>query len=100
MNDKTYDLLKELAQVWIPAAGTLYFALAKIWGFPYGPEVVATLTAIDTFMGALLHISSNSYNAAMTAEEKNQRMDAYEEEPKESEEHAAETTTATPKKGA
>ena len=62
MSNVTYDRLKEFAQVWIPAIGTLYFAIAKIWGLPYPEEIVGTLTAIDAFMGAILHISTQQYN--------------------------------------
>ena len=64
--NKTYDVLKYIAQVVLPALGTLYFALAGIWGLPYGEQVVGTITAIDTFLGALLHVSSNTYGKAMT----------------------------------
>jgi hypothetical protein len=62
MNNKTYDILKYIAQIVLPALATLYFALAGIWGFPYGEEIVGTITAIDTFLGVLLGISSASYN--------------------------------------
>ena len=62
MKNKTYDVLKYVAQIVLPAIGTLYFALASIWGLPYGEEVVGTITALDTFLGALLMLSSNSYN--------------------------------------
>lgn len=62
MNNKTYDLLKYVAQIVLPACGTLYFALASIWGLPYGQEVVGTITAVDTFLGALLMISTANYN--------------------------------------
>lgn len=61
MSNKTYDILKYIAQIVLPAVGTLYFALANIWGFPYGEEVVGTITAVDTFMGVLLKISSDNY---------------------------------------
>lgn len=60
--DKTYDKLKFVAQIILPAAGTLYFAIAKIWGLPYGTEIVGTITAVDTFMGAILGISTSQYN--------------------------------------
>lgn len=62
MSNKTYDTLKKIAQIVLPAAGTLYFALAGIWGFPYGEEIVGTLTAIDAFLGAVLGYSSMKYN--------------------------------------
>ena len=62
MSNKTYDVLKYITQIVIPAVGTLYFALAGIWGFPYGEQVVGTLTAVDTFLGVCLGISSKNYN--------------------------------------
>lgn len=61
MKNETYDVLKYVCQVVIPALGTLYFALASIWGLPYGEQIVGTLTAIDAFMGVLLKISSDQY---------------------------------------
>ena len=62
MSNKTYDTLKWIAQFFLPALGTLYFALAGIWGLPYGEQVVGTITAIDTFIGVTLGISSANYN--------------------------------------
>jgi len=61
MSNDTYDKLKWIAQILLPAIGTLYFALSKIWGLPYGEEIVGTITAIDAFLGALLGISSEHY---------------------------------------
>lgn len=62
MSNKVYDILKWVAMILLPAIGTLYFALAGIWNLPYAEQVVGTITAIDTFMGALLGIASASYN--------------------------------------
>ena len=62
LNDRTYDVLKWIALYLLPAIGTLYFALAGIWGFPYGEEIVGTITAVDTFLGVVLGISSSQYN--------------------------------------
>ena len=62
MTNKTYDVLKWIAQILLPAMGTLYFALASIWGLPYGEQIVGTITAVDAFLGALLQISSDEYN--------------------------------------
>ena len=62
MSNKIYDTLKWIAQYLLPAAGTLYFALAGIWNLPYGEQVVGTITAVDTFLGVLLGISAASYN--------------------------------------
>lgn len=69
MSDNVYDILKWVAQIVLPACGTLYFALAKIWGLPYGTEIVGTITAVDAFLGALLGISSLQYNKESDKEE-------------------------------
>lgn len=60
--NSTYDTLKWIAQILLPALATLYFAIASIWGFPYGEQIVGTITAIDTFLGVLLGISTYNYN--------------------------------------
>lgn len=70
MNNKTYDILKYITQYVLPALGTLYFALAAIWGLPYGEQIVGTITAIDAFLGVLLGISSTSYYKKKDEEEK------------------------------
>ena len=61
LSNKAYDALKWIAQILLPAIGTLYFALSGIWGFPYAEAIVGTITAIDTFIGVLLGISSSQY---------------------------------------
>ncbi len=61
-NNKTYDILKWVAQILLPAIGTLYFAIASVWGLPYSEQVVGTITAVDVFLGALLGISTANYN--------------------------------------
>ena len=62
MSNKLYDTLKWVAMVLLPALGTLYFALAGIWGLPMGEQVVGTITAVDTFLGVALGISATQYN--------------------------------------
>lgn len=66
MPDKVYNVLKWITQLVLPAFGTLYFALSTIWGFPYGEQVVGTCTAIVTFLGAILGISTLQYNKGNT----------------------------------
>jgi hypothetical protein len=56
-----YDVLKYIAQIGLPAAATLYYALSAIWGLPYGEQIVGTITSVDTFLGTLLMISSSAY---------------------------------------
>ena len=62
LTNKQYDILKWIALIALPAVGTLYFTLATIWGLPYGDQVVGTITAVDTFLGALLGISTSKHN--------------------------------------
>ena len=62
MSNKVYDTLKWIAMYLLPAVGTLYFALAGIWGLPYGEQIVGTITAVDTFLGVILGISTVQYN--------------------------------------
>ena len=62
LNNKLYDVLKWICMIVLPAICTLYYALAGIWGFPFGEQVVGTITAIDTFLGALIGISTINYN--------------------------------------
>ena len=62
MSNKVYDVLKWIAMYFLPAIGTLYFALSGIWKLPYGEQVVGTITAVDTFLGVILGISTAQYN--------------------------------------
>ena len=62
MSNKVYDVLKWIAMYFLPAIGTLYFALSGIWNLPSGAPVVGTITAVDTFLGVLLGISTSQYN--------------------------------------
>lgn len=66
MSNTCYDVLKWIAQILLPAVGTLYFAIAGIWGLPYAEQIVGTITAVDTFLGVLLGLASSQYrkNAA------------------------------------
>lgn len=62
MNDKTYDILKFVAQILLPAIATLYFALAQVWNLPFSEEIVGTISAIDVFLGTILGITTTNYN--------------------------------------
>lgn len=74
-----YDKLKWIAQYLLPGLGTLYFALAGIWGLPYGEQIVGTITAADTFLGLLLGISEKSYpgDGTMSINEASEDKDIY-----------------------
>nr|DAS20504.1 MAG TPA: holin [Caudoviricetes sp.] len=62
MSNRTYDSLKFVAQVVLPALATLYTALAAAWGFSHVEAIVGTITAIDLFLGSLLGITSRNYS--------------------------------------
>ena len=62
---KTYDVLKWIAQILLPALGAAYFTLAGIWGLMYANQIVGTLTVLDALLGVLLGISTNNYNKTL-----------------------------------
>ena len=59
--NKIYDILKWIALIFLPAVAVLYGALAPVWEWAYPDEIVYTITAVDTFLGALLGISNMNY---------------------------------------
>ena len=67
LDNRTYDRLKWIAQILLPALGTFIFAIGKVWDFET-EKIVGTITAVDAFLGALLQISSNKYYQSLTEE--------------------------------
>lgn len=61
MSNKTYDILKWIATVGLPALTALWLTIGHIWSLPYVEPIGATLAAITTFACALLGISSIQY---------------------------------------
>ena len=70
LSDKAYNILKWIAQIVLPALGTLYFGLSSIWGLPYGEQIVGTITVIDAFLGALLGVSTAQYKKKLEEADK------------------------------
>lgn len=62
LSDKMYNILKWTTMIALPAVGTLYSALAGIWGLPYGEQIVGTVAAVTTCLGVLLGLSTVQYN--------------------------------------
>jgi len=60
--DKVYDVLKWICMIVLPACGTFYFAIAGIWNLPYADAIVGTIAAVTTLIGALIGISTATYN--------------------------------------
>lgn len=62
MSSKVYDFLKDCSLIYIGAVGVLYKAIAIIWGLPFGDEVLATCTALSTFVGTIIKLDNARYN--------------------------------------
>lgn len=61
LTSKQYDILKAIAQIWLPALGTLVFTMGDIWGLSNVSQIVGSITAIDTFLGVGLGLSSRNF---------------------------------------
>ena len=62
MSNKTFDILKYVAMIGLPSLATLVSALGLIWSYEYTDAVVATIVAVNTFLGGLLGLSTYRYN--------------------------------------
>lgn len=62
LGNRTYDILKWVTLICIPALATFYVACAGIWGWPYANEISKTANAVCVLLGALLGISTAQYN--------------------------------------
>ncbi len=69
MSNKVYDWMKWIAQVLLPALGTLYAALGAALGWGNVDVVVSVIMAVDAFLGTLLGISTAQYNKEMSQKE-------------------------------
>lgn len=69
MSNKVYNILKWVAMIVLPALATLYLGLSNVWGLPYGEEISATITLVNTFLGAVLMISTSQYNKRVDLDE-------------------------------
>ena len=67
LSNRTYDALKWITQLLLPATGTLYFTIAAIWGLPASEQVVGTITAVVFFLGVILGLSTNNYNSSLVS---------------------------------
>lgn len=63
LQNSTYDKLKDIVTIWLPALAAFYLTLSGIWGFPYGEAVAGTITAVAALLGAILKVSTNNYRA-------------------------------------
>jgi len=61
LTDRSYNLMKFIAQIFLPAAASAYFSLSQIWHLPHATEIVGTITVLDAFLGVLLSLSTKWY---------------------------------------
>lgn len=66
--NQAYDALKFIALIALPALAVLYFALSSLWEWQYTVQILGTITALDTFLGVLLGISTSSYKKAVVSD--------------------------------
>ena len=62
MNDKTYDVLKDIALLWLPVTITFYGVISTAWGVPFGEPVLATLTGLNAALGAVVKYFKARYD--------------------------------------
>lgn len=68
ITNKTYDILKYIALIVLPALAVFYSTLSNIWGLPFHDAIPDTIMAIDLLLGALLKVSTNSYTKDIESE--------------------------------
>ena len=61
INDKTYEILKWICLICLPAVAWFYGAMVETWSLPYGDQIVTTLNAIGTLIGVLIGVSTYNY---------------------------------------
>ena len=61
MIQRHYDTLKNWAQIYLPALGTLWFTISTIWHIPFAEEILGSIVAFDTFLGVILKVSTSKY---------------------------------------
>lgn len=64
--NSTYDILKAIAQIWLPAIATLWVAISLIWNLPLSDQIEQTITAVivflDTILGLTVSKASSDYH--------------------------------------
>lgn len=80
ISNRTYDTIKWIALVAIPATQVLWLTVGKVWGFPYLTEVGATIGAVGLFLAALIGVSDKAYNESVIYEDDTYLEDGEEDE--------------------
>lgn len=62
MSNKVYDVLKYIAQIFLPALTVFVGVILKCFNIECTDVVITIMTAFDAFLGSVLMISSSNYN--------------------------------------
>ena len=63
MENRTYDILKYVALIALPALQVFWLTIGKIWNISYTVEIGATIGAVALLLGTLLGVSTKNYLA-------------------------------------
>ena len=74
LSDSVYKVLKWLGLIALPALATFYGVIGKVWSIPYTAEIVTTITAVATLIGALIGVSTVSYNKGKESKDDGQTI--------------------------
>ena len=62
-DNRTYDILKYIALIALPAIQVFWLTIGKIWNISYTVEIGATIGAVALLLGTLLRVSNTNYLA-------------------------------------
>ena len=62
LKNQTYDVLKYVALIALPAIQVFWLTIGKIWDIQYTVEIGATIGACALLLGTLLGVSSYEHN--------------------------------------
>lgn len=63
LSNKTFDILRTIVEIVLPAVSSLYWGLSEIWNLPLAQQICGTIAVIATFIGAFVNIQRSGYNA-------------------------------------
>lgn len=61
-DSKTFDILRTICEIVLPAISAAYFSLSEIWGLPMPDKICGTIAVLITFIGAIINVERKRYN--------------------------------------
>ena len=80
LSNRTYDILKYVALIALPAIQVFWLTIGKIWNISYTVEIGATIGAVALLLGTLLGVSTRNYYETYTEELTEEEAEEWEEE--------------------